>query len=375
MKTCLPIHLLRLTLLFILVLLLPPSTLHANSGRITCAYEFTSYLSPVDDLHLDIRMMSDTRIVTVHSIDSSPDGVESGIVDLDQRGIHVDVAWDMCLVPGVTVRVAITMTVDGVVCSNTQALVGSFWTYQGSPASDTVLPGHAWFVFPRDIGGETDIHPFRLQNLHSAPVYVRNLEFHYGNTAIYGLDLIENPPVWMGDLYTGGDFGIPVVDSMMHDIVVPHTTEPVHIHGHYEFWTGSGTSDSLLGECWFHHYDFEEIVEVEEEPPFSPAIRLHTSYPNPFNPQARIEYELPVDCHARIEIYDLLGRRIANLRDGPHKQGRGSVTWQGFGRWGVSGRCLPLSADRRRFHRGQEDDVAAIASLPPGRRDAARLYR
>ncbi len=40
------------------------------------------------------------------------------------------------------------------------------------------------------------------------------------------------------------------------------------------------------------------------------AYHLAQSYPNPFNPQTRISYTLPVEGHVTLEVFDLLGRSI-----------------------------------------------------------------
>lgn len=39
-------------------------------------------------------------------------------------------------------------------------------------------------------------------------------------------------------------------------------------------------------------------------------------YPNPFNAQSTLSLSLPVSGHARVEIHDILGRRLAVLQDG-----------------------------------------------------------
>jgi aminopeptidase N len=43
---------------------------------------------------------------------------------------------------------------------------------------------------------------------------------------------------------------------------------------------------------------------------------LHQNYPNPFNPATTIAYTLPARVHVKLEIYDVLGRKIVTLADG-----------------------------------------------------------
>jgi hypothetical protein len=51
------------------------------------------------------------------------------------------------------------------------------------------------------------------------------------------------------------------------------------------------------------------------------AYRLSQNYPNPFNAKTVIEFDLPQQSHVTIGIYDLLGRLVATLVDGPKEAG------------------------------------------------------
>lgn len=56
---------------------------------------------------------------------------------------------------------------------------------------------------------------------------------------------------------------------------------------------------------------------------------LSQNYPNPFNPSTSVSYALPEDCHVRIEIFDILGRKIETLIDGWQAAGKYTVLWNG----------------------------------------------
>ena len=54
---------------------------------------------------------------------------------------------------------------------------------------------------------------------------------------------------------------------------------------------------------------------------------LHNNYPNPFNPTTAIQYDLPLDSQVKLEIYDVSGRKVRTLVDGPQMAGSKSVQW------------------------------------------------
>ena len=56
---------------------------------------------------------------------------------------------------------------------------------------------------------------------------------------------------------------------------------------------------------------------------------LRQNFPNPFNPSATIEYAIPVRCHVTLEVFDLLGHRIALLVDETEEAGEKKVRFEG----------------------------------------------
>ena len=63
---------------------------------------------------------------------------------------------------------------------------------------------------------------------------------------------------------------------------------------------------------------------------------LGQNYPNPFNPGTVIPYQLATDGYVRLEVFNLLGQRVATLVDGEMAAGRYTAAWDardgsGFG--------------------------------------------
>lgn len=56
---------------------------------------------------------------------------------------------------------------------------------------------------------------------------------------------------------------------------------------------------------------------------------LSQSYPNPFNPETFIEYQLPEPSHVSLKIYDLMGREVRTLVNDERAAGYHRVTWDG----------------------------------------------
>jgi hypothetical protein len=76
---------------------------------------------------------------------------------------------------------------------------------------------------------------------------------------------------------------------------------------------------------------------------------MTTAAPNPFNPMVAISYVLERDALVRVAIYDIHGRLVRTLHNGPQSAGEQSVTWDGRDR---QGRNLPSGTYLYRVNTG-----------------------
>jgi hypothetical protein len=67
---------------------------------------------------------------------------------------------------------------------------------------------------------------------------------------------------------------------------------------------------------------------IEEVDRIPRSFSLFPNYPNPFNASTTISYELPVQSDVRLEIYDILGRKVETLVNDIQLAGRHWVIWE-----------------------------------------------
>lgn len=68
---------------------------------------------------------------------------------------------------------------------------------------------------------------------------------------------------------------------------------------------------------------------VLEEQPWPLVFELWENYPNPFNPQTTISYQLPNSSGVKLSIYNMAGQRIKRLVDEHKPAGYHQISWDG----------------------------------------------
>ncbi len=70
-----------------------------------------------------------------------------------------------------------------------------------------------------------------------------------------------------------------------------------------------------------------EAIGIDDEIDLPDDFALSQNYPNPFNARTTIRYDLPEQSDVRIDIFNILGARIATLVEESKSAGSHTVTW------------------------------------------------
>ncbi|MFH1861786.1 MAG: T9SS type A sorting domain-containing protein [bacterium] len=91
----------------------------------------------------------------------------------------------------------------------------------------------------------------------------------------------------------------------------------------------SGTQTSSLKTYSWEFGQFQvfagPLTDMTPELPYS--FSLNQNYPNPFNPATNVTFELPSAQQIRLQVFDLMGRLVANLAEGHFNAGKHQVHW------------------------------------------------
>ncbi|MDP8208378.1 MAG: T9SS type A sorting domain-containing protein [Candidatus Electryonea clarkiae] len=84
--------------------------------------------------------------------------------------------------------------------------------------------------------------------------------------------------------------------------------------------------------------DYDEIKSAEVIPQPT-QYQLYSAYPNPFNPDVNITFDIPGITNVNLTVYDLLGRKVTTLLNRRTQPGHHTVIWNS-----VSDSGIPVSS-------------------------------
>lgn len=88
--------------------------------------------------------------------------------------------------------------------------------------------------------------------------------------------------------------------------------------------------NEMINPSW-HDTDVSTVIEEAREFTVPESYELSQNYPNPFNGDTTIRFVLPRKQRVQIEVFNLLGQRIAEITDSLHDSGHHRITWDSSG--------------------------------------------
>jgi len=274
-------------------------------------------------------------------------------------------------------------TVTGIVTADTSALevvqANSGWTSAWYIQSGNQPWSGLWVV-----GAESLMAPLKIGDSVSV---TGNISEDFDVTQIYNVSSVSDysggntvpAPVVLttgrfGANAGNGDAGAEPYESMLvtfNNVTVTNTYPTFSDPTEYEVDDGSGAvlvqhggmnsysnqpGDTLLGKTIIHQGDrFSSLTGIiyysynrykfvpRTNADFGPMTAVHEpermalpksfalgqNYPNPFNPSTKFDVSLPHTAHLSVEVYNLLGQKVATLADETRPAGVYTVIWNG----------------------------------------------
>ena len=150
-----------------------------------------------------------------------------------------------------------------------------------------------------------------------------------------GAGLVE---VWLDSVDTGTKIAECVIGSTGSWSTFATFTAKVltPVSGNHDVYlrfkgTGSDKLFTLQSLTFIDKIDSRTSVDEEQRGGIPMRYELGQNFPNPFNPQTVISFQLPVPSHVSLKVYNVLGSEMTTLVHGDRKPGEHSVQWDATG--------------------------------------------
>ncbi len=215
---------------------------------------------------------------------------------------------------------------------NAGPLTISQYTNTGNPLDNNTL--YYWRVNAANTAGTGNWSPtWHFRTVISAPIAAPDLLSPANGSLVQTL----TPVLDWNDVFQATDYKIQVsTDSLFTSPVVDTNVVPSQLTIPSGKLTGSSTyywrvrSHNVGGYGpWSVVWNFTTsaigIIQLSSVIPKD--FKLYDNFPNPFNPSTKIRFDLSRSSRVKIEVYDLIGRRITSLVDLSLNAGSYETIW------------------------------------------------
>ncbi|MCF7811344.1 T9SS type A sorting domain-containing protein [bacterium] len=95
----------------------------------------------------------------------------------------------------------------------------------------------------------------------------------------------------------------------------------------YPDWDDEYGTRSEIGRYSFEPADSDTVYIKEPDLRLPVKFYVRPAYPNPFNSQTRLSFELKSETMVRIAVYDIAGKMVEFVKEGNYTQGAHSICW------------------------------------------------
>jgi len=105
-----------------------------------------------------------------------------------------------------------------------------------------------------------------------------------------------------------------------------------HVSDYAPNWWGTQWCDVNFEKYYLYRdvlLSTETAIAPQDNPVLANSYRLEQNYPNPFNPATTVSFYVPKRSKVSLEIYNILGKKIATLVNGEITAGNHTIVWNG----------------------------------------------